>query len=124
MRLETKDGVVGYGDCAPLPDMGTEASSEAEATLREFLSGASGQSAAKLLDGLDGCHGTPAARCGIECALLDVLSKREARPLACWLNSEAHRTVCLNAVLGSLEGDPVGRARQAVDPVADILERT
>ena len=122
VRLETEDGVVGFGDCAPLPEVGTEAFPVAEATLRELVSGASGHSAAMLLDGLDGCHDTPASRCGVECALLDILSKREARPLANWLNSEAHRTVCLNAALGSLEGDPIRRARQAVTGGFQVLK--
>ncbi len=114
VRLETEDGLVGYGDCAPLPEVGTELFAVAEATLRELVSGAPGRSPAMLLDRLDECHGKPAARCGVECALLDILSKREARPLACWLNPGARRSVRLNAALGSLERDPLRRARQAV----------
>ncbi len=122
VRLETADGLVGYGDCAPLPEVGTELFTVAEATLRELVSGAPGQSPAMLLDRLDACQDTPAARCGLECALLDILSKREAKPLACWLNRGARRSVRLNAALGSLAGDPVRRARRAVTGGFPVLK--
>ena len=122
VRLQTEDGFLGYGDCAPLPEVGTELFTAAEATLNELVSDAPGQSPAMLLERLDEYQGTPAARCGVECALLDILSKREMRPLACWLNPGARRSVRLNAALGSLEGDPVRRARQAVTDGFRVLK--
>ena len=122
IQLVTRDGLAGYGDCAPLPEVGTELFSVAETALGELLRGAQGRSLEVSLKNLDGYTDAPAARCGVECALLDILSKRETQPLARWLNATAANEVSLNAALGSLDSDIAQRAREAIEKGHQVLK--
>ncbi len=114
VKLGTTDGLVGYGDCAPLPEAGTELLTVAETELRSQVARVFGQTPSSILDDLDGCNDTPAVRCGLESAVLDVLSKSDGKPLYRWLDPGAVQRVSVNAMLGTLEGDVIGRARDAV----------
>ena len=122
IQLVTRDGLAGYGDCAPLPEAGTELFSVAETALGELLGGAQGCPSEVLLKSLDGCIDAPATRCGVECALLDILSKRETQPLARWLNATAANEVSLNAALGVLDSDIAHRAHAAIEKGHQVLK--
>ena len=122
LRLACSDGVVGYGDCAPLPEAGTEIFAVAETALGKLMEHVLGRRADTLLDELGEYNDTPAARCGVECALLDILSSREGLPLCRWLNAGARREVRLNAMLGSLEADAIQCALEAVERGFDVLK--
>ncbi len=80
LRLETDAGLIGYGDCAPLPAIGTEPAEAARAALDAWGQGLPGQDVHAVLAVLEG-FATPAARCALECALLDVLAQAEGVPL-------------------------------------------
>lgn len=102
--LEANDGRCGYGDCAPLPASGTEFLPEAEHALRTHLSTISGVRIDDALAALDSpvLARAPAARCAIECALLDLQSQAQELPLRCLLAAKAGDRIAVNTMLGSL----------------------
>jgi o-succinylbenzoate synthase len=85
--LAHQDGLLGRGDAAPLPELGTE-------TLSECL--------AQLQGGrFDVLPEAPAARCAVEQALLDLESQRAGIPLARFLEREAPLEVPASVLLTS-----------------------
>lgn len=114
LELRDSAGLVGYGDCAPLPDHGTETNTEADAGLESALPGLIGLTPEQALKRLPGPGPTPAARCAIESALLDLISKRAAMPLHRWLNPESNSGVKVNASLGVLDDAVPERAKTAL----------
>lgn len=115
VRLATGMGLTGYGDCAPLPQAGTEDMDSAVACLSDWaailpglsLEEALGKVAASAVE-------TPAARCGLETALIDLLAQQAGTSLAHWLNPCSSGVVKVNVMLGGLDSQTVGRALAAV----------
>lgn len=103
IRLETDAGLIGYGECAPLPSHGTEVAATAERALNQWARTLPGQplesALANLLPSATGT--TPAARAAVETALLDLLAQQAGIPLATYLcQGECQRTILVNAMLG------------------------
>lgn len=99
----TADGIWGYGDCAPLPEAGTEPPALAAQALGEHRACLPGLALAEALERLDrDAARTPAAAWALECALLDLASRRRALPLRTLLAPEASSRVPVNAALGAL----------------------
>lgn len=112
LRLETDDGRCGYGDCAPLPLIGTESLSQAEAVLHARAQAMVGLSVGSALAELNlmSTVDAPAARCALECALLDLQAQVANLPLRHILLPGAGHEVAVNAALGSLllaHDDPI-----------------
>jgi len=63
----------------------------------------------KLLASLDELSPPPAARCGVEMALIDLLAKQSGLTMASWLNSDASNKVQVNANLGKLDETTIQR---------------
>lgn len=123
VRLETDAGLTGYGDCAPLPQAGTETRECAAARLAAMAAELAGMAPQAALDSLDaGAAGAPAARCGLETALLDVLAQQAGLPLARWLNPLSAPSVKINAAIGSLDRKAVARALAAVEAGHAVLK--
>jgi o-succinylbenzoate synthase len=106
LRLETDDGRYGYGDCAPLVLIGTESCADAESALRarsQQMIGSSVNDALAALN-LPATVYAPAARCALECALLDLQAQVLNLPLRYALLpcSGMSDEVVVNAALGSL----------------------
>ena len=102
VTVEDDAGRKGYGDCAPLA--GTESEAQAKHWLSEqcpTLTGLQTDAALKNLPAPDHCP--PAARCGLETALLDLISRQHQLPLYRWLEAKASASVKVNANLGSLD---------------------
>jgi o-succinylbenzoate synthase len=115
VALETEDGRTGWGDCAPLPAPGIEASESAEAALRSLLSWLKDLSPREALTRLEqeaSC--TPAARFALETALVDLAAQAERLPMARWFNSRAVLSVAVNATLGAIDEDLAERANAAL----------
>ncbi len=113
--LEAEGGLTGYGDCAPLPEAGTESYATALARLQAGLADLPDDVAEALTVYLDAdWMNTPAARCAIETALVDLLAQQAGVPLARWLNSDAALTPQVNAVIGALDEGAVERADSAI----------
>lgn len=94
---------VGRGDAAPLPELGTESLRECHRQLE--------RATFELLPE------TPAARCAVEQALLDLEAQRTGVPLARLLDREAPLEVPASALLSA--GDVAELAREAQRAVAD-----
>lgn len=122
IHLETNDGLVGVGDCAPLPEIGTEDRGIAQRELQRGVSDCIGLNPDTALRLLPNAAKTPAARCGLETALVDLLAKRTGLPVARWLNPHAISCVKINAVLGELDPDIESRAHQAIADGFDVLK--
>jgi o-succinylbenzoate synthase len=103
IRLATADGLEGLGDCAPLPTAGTEQPSKALGRLEGAPGLLRGLTPHQGLDRLPPWPGTPAARCALETALLDLCARRAGRPLALWLNNSASPRISVNDALGHLD---------------------
>jgi o-succinylbenzoate synthase len=123
VRLVADSGLVGYGDCAPLPMAGTESSSTALTMLEHWGLSLCGLPPDQALVELDRvAHAAPAARCGLETALIDLLAQQAGRPLARWLNPDAALEVRANAALGSLDDRAVERVLVAVAAGFSVLK--
>ena len=94
---------VGRGDAAPLPELGTESLAECHEQLRRAR--------------FDSLPGTPAARCAVEQAMLDLDAQRAGIPLARLLERAAPLEVPASLLL-SAPGVPV-LAREAQRARAD-----
>ena len=123
VRLETNAGLTGYGDCAPLPQAGTESREYAASHLDAVVAELPGMAPEAALDWLDaGTCNAPAARCGLETALLDLLAQQAGMPLARWLNPLSSPSVKVNAAIGSLDRGVIPRALAAVDAGYTVLK--
>ncbi len=100
LRAEV-DGSSGFGDCAPLPEAGTEIAEEAERRLC-YWRGRAGDGVAALLAALDSRIGsTPAADCAVETALLDLDARTRGLPLRRLLRPDAPDRIEVSAMLGA-----------------------
>ena len=123
VRLATDAGLIGYGDCAPLPQAGTESMDSAVACLSGWAAALPGLSPEVALGRISArTAGAPAACCGLETALLDLLAQQAGLPLARWLNPRSSAAVKVNAVLGGLDGQTVERALAAVAEGYSVLK--
>ncbi|HFD79744.1 MAG TPA: o-succinylbenzoate synthase [Gammaproteobacteria bacterium] len=108
--VRDREGRYGYGDCAPLPGLGSETLAEARQALLHCQLPLRQLDAETALDALPlDAATTPAARCGLETAVLDLLARRQARPLYRWLDKDAPGRVKVNAMIGSLDEDSAAR---------------
>lgn len=121
VRLESDIGLAGHGDCAPLPEAGSETPESALEHLQIQLPLLRGSDPQEALAGLDGVH-APAARCALETALLDLAAQQAGVPLAHSLNPHAPLSARVNAALGSLDGAVLDRARVALDAGFSVLK--
>lgn len=109
------DGLRGYGDCAPLPEAGTEDHDTALAALSLWQSRAVGRPLDAVLHGIAAdASAAPAARHAVECALADVASQRAGIPLRRWLAPAAADSVEVNAALGALREVTPQRLQDAI----------
>lgn len=123
VRLATDAGLTGYGDCAPLPQVGTESMDSAAACLSDWVAALPGLSLEAALGRISGsAAGAPAACCGLETALLDLLAQQAGLPLARWLNPDAAVEVRVNAMLGGLDSRAAERALAAVAEGYSVLK--
>lgn len=104
VRLTTDGGREGYGDAAPLPEAGTESIAAAEQQLHSLLPSLLGCAVETALEKLPPLRDAPAARCGIETALLDLAAQHRGVPLARWLNPAASMEVRVATNVGGLDG--------------------
>jgi o-succinylbenzoate synthase len=131
------EGLCGYGDCAPLPEAGTETPEAAGAALSRLADQASGRPLqAVLAEIAQAGPPAPAARCAVECALLDLAAKGAGAPLRVLLSPESPALLRVNAALGPLwrqtpkilqttcrEGFRILKVKAGLEPLAIELSR-
>ena len=126
LHIETEDGRSGYGDCAPLPGpcahSGTETGAQAHAALDGYARWLPGHSVGEALQTLTlqtlALPGdialAPAARCAIECALLDLAAQAAGVGLGHFLRgAPCASDVAVNAALGGLDANSEDAVRKA-----------
>ncbi|MBK1623825.1 o-succinylbenzoate synthase [Afifella marina] len=129
------DGIVGFGDCAPLPSSGEKGHAETFRALDEALRALAGEELEPLSGGLGERIAQPQVRWAVETALLDLQAKQNGLPLHRLLRQNSVSEVPVNAALGRLDAGCVDRAQKAaqagfavakikvgVDPVERELE--
>jgi o-succinylbenzoate synthase len=133
IRIEDSEGAHGWGETAGLPGAGTETSELARAALMGAIAGWPGlglDEARRRLPPID----RPAARCGLECALLDLAARRAGVPLYRYLRPDAVGEVRVNAFVGAVDeglgerlrgaraqGFEVAKLKLATAPLAEEL---
>lgn len=123
IELETESGLTGQGDCAPLPEAGTETPATALACLQHWCARLLGLEVEAALHHIAAAADlTPAARCGVETALLDLAACAAHEPLAYWLSRDATLAVPVNAALGALDTQVGQRATAALAQGFGILK--
>lgn len=114
LGLTAADGIVGWGDCAPLPSSGAAGHQRAFAALRALAARLPGNDRDGAL-ALASRSAVPEVHWALETALLDVEAKACGVPLACLLGAADAAPVPVNAALGALGAACVGRAQAALD---------
>lgn len=122
LRLEDRDGVTGYGDCAPWPEFGTETAAVAHRQLERFITSCADRQAAELLSVADHWRETPAAHNAVETAVLDLTAKRSGIPVSRLLDPGATATVAVSARLGAMDEDLEARAEAAMGQGFKVLK--
>ncbi len=103
IRIRADNGLQGFGECSPLPEAGSETHELARLNLPADGGTLIGCEAADGLVRLQEWKQTPAVRCGIETALLDLLARERQLPLHRLLNPASDGSVAVNGFLGTLE---------------------
>lgn len=114
IQVTDRAGRSGYGDAAPLPASGTETLPQARSWLHSRLPRLAGETPAQARTQLPPPGNHPAARCGLETALLDLQSKQQAVPLCQLLGGTPGRVIRLNSVIGGLDPQSGSRADTAI----------
>ncbi len=115
VRLTDQSGHTGYGDAAPLAESGTETLFQARAWLEARRTTLMDGTPERVMQQLSPTTRHPAARCGLETALLDLQSKQQGLPLYRQLAGTAvHSSVRLNAAIGTLDESAGDRAAAAI----------
>ncbi len=105
VRVSATNGVIGWGEATPFPEVGTESPRQAHQWLETALAGLAGMAPEQALRDLPPPSAAPpAARCGLETALLDLAAKGAGVPLARFLAADAVESIAVNATLGTLAG--------------------
>lgn len=98
IRLRGGDGLAGYGDCAPLPEAGTELQAVARQVLDHVVPRLWGCGLADVPDLL--ASAPPAVRCAVETAALDLRAQAAGVALAACLAESPAGRVAVNRVAG------------------------
>lgn len=123
VRLDSAEGPVGFGDCAPLPGHGTEGLARAVETLEEMRRLQGRGPAQGLMARLSKRRGTaPAACCALETACIDLLAQERDRPLRRYLQPRAGNLVKVNGVVGALDDEAPQRARDLLTQGFAVLK--
>lgn len=122
LRITDQSGRHGYGDAAPLPASGTETHAQAQSWLQGQLALLTGELPVRAGRQLPPPDSHPAARCGLETALLDLQSKQQAVPLYQQLGANRVEPIQLNAAIGALDSQTGERAAAAIAAGFTILK--
>ncbi len=121
IQCESDGGLIGQGECAPLPGWSPDTWEDYDSTLRELPSQLVGLSLAQdpvaLAGALEGTvAGQPALQFALESALFDLAAQASGVPLSRWLNPRAPRSVPVNGVL------PLGGVEETVKAAQRRIE--
>ncbi len=113
LRFMDEDGQTACGECAPMPEAGTESFDAAGAGLEAWCDRIRGLSLADVWRSVDEDEITPAVRCAVEAAAITLAARRRGLPVARLLNPEAGGKVAVNAAIGAADNTLIHRIREA-----------
>ena len=130
LMLEDEEGRRGLGEVTPLPMFGTETLSVSAGILARLAPRLAGQEVGTetgdvdaFLNKLAGVAGVPAARHGLELALLDLVSQARGLPLRALLGGAPLESIRVNALLtGKTPVDLAKQARAARDDGFEVVK--
>jgi o-succinylbenzoate synthase len=102
--------------------MGTETLQVAEELINIELRDCLGVEISAALARLHRLRDTPATRCGVETALIDLMAQHAGLPVAVWLNRNAQDSVSVNAVLGAVDDRLESRAWRATEEGFSLIK--
>ncbi|HEV7584428.1 MAG TPA: mandelate racemase/muconate lactonizing enzyme family protein [Solirubrobacteraceae bacterium] len=120
VSLTDEDGVVGYGEAAPLASYegpGVERVEQALERYRDVLTASRAENGAQILDACRTADDQPAALAALDLALWDRAGRRAGKPLAALLTDAPASEVPVNATITA--PDRAGAAEQAAQAVRD-----
>jgi o-succinylbenzoate synthase len=103
VHLRDDRGDVASGECAPWPEAGTESPAECAAALDDLLAALTGVSVEEALAAQLSLPGSPAARCGVEGALLGLAAAARGCPLRQLLAGDPADSIEVNAACGAAD---------------------
>ncbi len=119
IRLEDEDGNEGWGEATPLEYFTGETAAGSAAILRGVAKRLEEPATADPLASIDALAdftGQPAARSGLETAVLDLMGNESGRPLSDWLGGEKRRELAMDSPLGLLSREEaVEKIRRSLD---------
>ncbi len=118
VALSDRDGVVGYGEAAPLESYDGVSVERAHGALERYvpvLARSEGMNGAQLIEACREVDDLPQALAAIDLALWDRAGRRAGTPVAALLSDDAATHVPVNATLSAL--DRAGAAEQAAAAV-------
>jgi o-succinylbenzoate synthase len=111
VMVETDEGLVGHGDCAPLPSSGPDGHARVFAALQAAVAALPGQAVAAVALP---AAAPPELRWALETALVDILAQRQGVSMARFLGADGTvARVPVNAALGALDDECLARAESA-----------
>lgn len=122
VELTTDTGLLGHGDCAPLPAAGTEAAPEAIRWLTSQLPLLPRKAPVAVLESLPATRQNPAACHALETALLDLISQAEHLSLRQWLSPTAGNELAVNGSGGVLDEQAFERTSELVQQGYQIIK--
>lgn len=114
IRISDQSGRSGHGDAAPLPAAGTETLPQARSWLLSRFARLTGETPTQARSQLPQPGNHPAARCGLETALLDLQSQQQAVPFYELLGGSPGQAIRLNTAIGGLDPQTATRAHTAI----------
>ena len=103
MELVDEQGNHAIGECAPLPEIGTETLQQCQRALTPLCQQSLNQPLEPLLEQLSPFRQeAPAACCGVESALIELLAQRQRLTPSRWMNPLATQQVRVNQIAPSL----------------------
>ena len=120
LRLAGRDGVIGWGEAAPLEPYDGVSLAAVRAALEAYepiLRGGDGAGAAELLEACREVADLPQALAAVDLALWDLAGNRERRPVSALLSDDAAKEVRVNATIPA--EDRAGAAVQAAEAARD-----
>jgi L-alanine-DL-glutamate epimerase-like enolase superfamily enzyme len=116
VRLEAGDGLVGFGEAAPLEPYDGVPLAAVRAALDAYAALAAERGEEELLEACRAERDLPQALAAVDLALWDLAGKRAGRPVAQLISVEAARSIPVNATIGA--EDRAGAAAAAAAAAA------
>lgn len=113
LRLEADDGVVGWGEAAPLESYDGVSVERCAAALERYvavLRDGAAQDGGALLDACREADDLPQALAAVDLALWDAAGRREGRPVAALVSDDPLSAVPVNATIGAEDRAGAGEA--------------